>query len=520
MKANLTWILETLTPLQIGSGADLFPDLDFVSVDGRPFVVDQNATFDALAVSDISLKNLGKLPSIVEDVHRQFGEYFGYVLTPLSPLPQANKEIREQVKDSFARPYLPGSSLKGAIRTALFAEFLRNTPKQKWEKKLPLKKGGKANVGPKIAALKLTQACFSANAPWKKEPNYDTMRLWKIGDANFAQNDLRLADVRFLNITHNGLQWKDFSGKGNLHDWKQSQGVLAEALQPGATTLFDVTIDDFLLDDPNAKRTLKWQNVPRNFAELREILNAHALFRIKREGEFYQKHGAAASGIYADLWQKMDKDKDAIYLQLGWGSGWRGMTGDWMDEPTENEMRELYRLRANNPEFPKTRRLVVNENGPVLPFGWVRLWSAEEYPELYRETEAVSREKKLQHSENLRRIRQIITNKKEQTVQAQKQQEEERKQAEDQAEQERLENEQRLQRLNNMSPLERLLEELREAPDYKGQFGKLDEFEGENKRRLAEFFRKRFVEDGDWEVKPAKKKQFQKIQKLKQILEK
>ena len=358
----MKWILETMTPLQIGSGEELHRDLDFVSVDGQHFVVDQNATFDAFAVTDVSLKNLGELPSFVKEVHRQFGKYFGYALPPLSSAPSSNEKIREQVKDAFARPLIPGSSLKGAIRTAIFAEFLRGHS-ERLQNKLPYKRNGRPSAGQKTAALNLTQSCFSAGSQDRgKHPNYDWMRLWKIGDSAFSPSDLRLADVRFLNITNSGLQWKDFSGRRNIDDWKQAQGILAEVLQPGSRTMFDVVFSQDLWDAAEGK--LQWQGVPRDFAELRKILNAHAQYRIDREYKFYQKHGWSSTEIYADLLQKMNAEPEAIYLQLGWGSGWRGMTGDWMDEQTENDMRKLYNLRPNNPLFPKTRRLSFADGKP------------------------------------------------------------------------------------------------------------------------------------------------------------
>ncbi|MBT3715036.1 MAG: hypothetical protein HOG45_00525 [Deltaproteobacteria bacterium] len=91
--------------------------------------------------------------------------------------------------------------------------------------------------------------------------------------------------------------------------------------------------------------------------------------------------------------------------------------------------------------------------------------------------------------------------------------------AEAQTEQLRIEEENRLQYLESLTPLELLLEKLHEDPDYKASFGKLDDFEDEEQLKLAEFFKEKFKKENQWEVKAAKKKkQFQKVQKLKQIL--
>jgi hypothetical protein len=74
----------------------------------------------------------------------------------------------------------------------------------------------------------------------------------------------------------------------------------------------------------------------------------------------------------------------AAYLQLSWGSGWKGMTGDWMTDETKERMRGLYREMKGRDgmPFPKTRRLAVSNNHPRLPLGWVRLVKWEDCADL------------------------------------------------------------------------------------------------------------------------------------------
>lgn len=67
-------------------------------------------------------------------------------------------------------------------------------------------------------------------------------------------------------------------------------------------------------------------------------------------------------------------DEHSAYLQMSWGSGWRGMTGDWASDNLVEEFRRssIRRILGGQKIFPKTRRLVVSGE-PKLPMGWVRL---------------------------------------------------------------------------------------------------------------------------------------------------
>jgi len=94
----------------------------------------------------------------------------------------------------------------------------------------------------------------------------------------------------------------------------------------------------------------------------------------------------------------------------------------------------------------------------------------------------------------------------------------EEKQADAEAEKLRIEEEQKKELLESLSPLDRLIEEMKDNQNYKSEFNKLDEFEGSEQIKLAEFFKKRFMLENQWDVKAKKKKQFQKVQKLKKIL--
>lgn len=112
-----------ITPLHIGSGRELLHEYDYAVFDKRTWRINEAALLDAQDADDAALASKpaalkpAALPKPPTDFRVETG-YFRYVIqgTPRSQVPGA--QVREQLKDVYDRPYLPGSSLKGALRTA------------------------------------------------------------------------------------------------------------------------------------------------------------------------------------------------------------------------------------------------------------------------------------------------------------------------------------------------------------------------------------------------------------------
>jgi len=357
--------LEILTPTQSGSGEELFKELDFIDRAGDAFIVDQAQSFNAVATGNLALDTLLVSGSRLSDLVNAAGQDFGYRLPWLSTKQKIPDKFREQVKDAFNRPYLPGTAIKGAIRTALIAEWLRAMQPEHFSHLLP-KKNHFGKAPPKNwAASELIQALTG------KLANQDIFRPFKTTDILFNSSDLCLADIRWLNQS----SWRSMTKKKSFSDWKEADGICAEVLQPGSLALANLQWDGFLLSDFCWQQSGTVANIlPKDFAGLREHLNKHAKYRLGREVEFYQSQGKQQPKDECQrILTQLENDHDAAYLQLSWGSGWRGMTGDWASEEQVKSFREIYNLgKAGNPIFPKTRRLAVSGE-PKLPLGWIRL---------------------------------------------------------------------------------------------------------------------------------------------------
>lgn len=360
--------LEIITPTQSGSGVELFKELDYIERNQMAFIVDQQASFQAIASGNLALDAKLLAGNRLSDWVNAAGQDFGYRLPWLGSVAKVPEKFREQLKDAMNRPYLPGSAIKGAIRTALVAEWLRS-PSESFEHLLP-----QAN---RKAPDKKWASKFLLDKFIGKDAKQDIFRSFKIKDTLFANSDLRLADIRWLNEKNwrNMNQKRDWdSRKKNPIDWREAAGIYAEVLQPGALGLLVLQWDGFLLSDIST-----WQQngtvsaiAPKDFGDLRQRLNRHAEYRLQREIQLYKEQGKPAPEQECQrILNMMKADQQSAYLQISWGSGWRGMTGDWASDEQVKTFRELFNLGRTGKPFPKTRRLVVSGE-PKLPMGWVR----------------------------------------------------------------------------------------------------------------------------------------------------
>jgi CRISPR-associated protein Csm5 len=376
--------LEVLTPLHVGSGEEMLRDMDFIGRGGVPLIVDRQRTLDTLASGDQVLDSVLSGDWNLAELVRLAGQDFGYPLPPLAGQNVTPATFREQIKDAEFRPYVPGSSLKGAIRTALLAEWLQRNPGYDFLTKLPYSQPNRRDPSrtepskrAQFAAQDLIKDVFGIN------PNRDILRALQVSDVCFQTADLRLADIRWINIVRQGNQykarWRDMTSRQSKDNWQDSSGLHAETLTPSSAASFTLGWDRFLLSD-----LTKWgapahgkDLLPADFPTLREVLNSHARRTLENELAFFGQYQVAAPKQQLQgLLNRLQQDSEGAYLRLAWGSGWRGMTGDWLDAPNLSAMRELYRLGKQNMPFPKTRRLAV-QGSPCLPLGWIRLapWS-------------------------------------------------------------------------------------------------------------------------------------------------
>ncbi len=127
-------MLKVLSPLHIGNG-NRFTPVDIYPTKGRVYVLDVEGLVNDLQRLGVDLEEILVLlknppgkhyvwKGYIEEYHLNPSDYALYSLPVFGELGKTSMQINEFIKSS-GRPYIPGSSVKGAIRTAVFYKVLR-----------------------------------------------------------------------------------------------------------------------------------------------------------------------------------------------------------------------------------------------------------------------------------------------------------------------------------------------------------------------------------------------------------
>jgi CRISPR-associated protein Csm5 len=286
-------------------------------------------------------------------------------------------EIRETVKDVQQRPYLPGSSLKGALRTALLSWLLDQSDdaRQGLTDFLLREIRSERKPEPRFLARALEEELFG------REPNTDVLRALHVTDsAPCAGEELLLSEATTYSLNGEKLAPKKEPGA----DFRS----FAECLRPRATLQTSLGRDQFLFTR-DARRQLKFNESQETALKtLPNICNDFASDLLLRERDFYDDHSLKQLDDECERLEKLidDLPPGAFLLNLGWGGGWESKTvGDivygLLGKDSFVDLRRRFRLgkHPNKPlepylkmYFPHSRQLAT-VNGQVLPFGWVKL---------------------------------------------------------------------------------------------------------------------------------------------------
>ncbi len=351
-----------LTPLHIGNGRELLHEYDYAIFNGRTWRINEAALLDAQDADDVALasKLAALKPATLLKPPADFcveTGYFRYVVqgTPRSQAPGA--QLREQLKDVYDRPYLPGSSLKGALRTGL-AWYA-------WRQRSLTPQVNDLGRRREWAAQPYEHMLFGPN------PNHDVLRALQVSDSQPAGADrLMLVNARVL-------------GRGG----GLGSPIELEAVRPD--TVFELTlkVDEALFSAWAREARL---NLPGEdwFKRLAEIMRAYATQRIQRELSWFEAIPGAArlAEFYRGL-QEAKLANNRFLVQVGWGAGWGAKTLGLHFERHPSFMERViseYRLargkRKVGDPFPRSRRVAVRvERGPngerretpAMPLGWM-----------------------------------------------------------------------------------------------------------------------------------------------------
>jgi len=359
--------LTILTPVFIGSGQEL-DGRDTVLHRNTLIIIDINKIIEKISNNNRALNEFEQGVSDIKKFLDKYRIYYEDVKKYSIPALRFRGRIKEFIKTGLGNPFIPGSSIKGAIRTVFLWHLIKKGNQQEIRNRLEeiLEKKPKKQQ----ADDKLDEHIFG------KDPNYDFMRAMQISDAEFKISDLKVGEVKILDLKNkNSYGW--WTRKGIVDKHYDAFLTFIEALKENYKSKVYIKNDKFLLENNNAKEKLEFNTKSEYFYELASKCNDYAREFIDSEYKFFYECGMNEMiKFYNDLQDQIPKDNNSFILHLGWGGGWKAMTGNWLDINYLKEFKGRFISRfglGKRVDFPKTRRIVFENNHPSCATGWIKI---------------------------------------------------------------------------------------------------------------------------------------------------
>lgn len=353
--------IEVLSPLHIGTGKVLQRGYDYTVYQNRTWRINEDRLFQEVydrSQGDRQALNrllLGRPAEelLIPDDYRLHPEFFRYHMPGQPRAEGRGAELRECVKNAYDEPYLPGSTFKGALRTALAWAIFRAENRRLDARKLGYNRSW--------AAQPLERELFG------RDPNHDLLRALHVGDSEPVGKDaLMLANVQVVAGT------------------RAQSPIEVEALKPGTVLRLTLTLDEYLLS-PALTNRLGWGQKGQHLRQLAIYSRNLALIRIKaQKAHFANRPEMSRVQRFYDLLEQLHgklKESSDFLMQIGWGGGWDAKTldGHISEDPqqlekviTDFRLSRSRNRRVGDP-FPRSRRLYFQDGRPTMPMGWVKV---------------------------------------------------------------------------------------------------------------------------------------------------
>lgn len=368
--------LKVLTPVHIGGAQekDLQEGLDYIQFeDGETWQLDWEKVYkrftpDEVSEAIINKKLIDLVENDIEDVAFQIEQSFG-----------DTKVIKSFIRDGFGRAYIPGSSIKGAMKNWLYSAYDTNS------------RGTRNLLGSfetdLFRFIKPSDCYFNdevMNYPTK------TFNLRKVGN-NWEGG--------WKHALHNNTR-SDFSNKGFVTDYECFQPDQQGSFSLSITSELSTNFRDVLYNNEIEILSRKLQNekieerrkklvtqiaILKNgksacerfyssspFNELFSCVNTQVKIHLHRELEFFNKYKQAKDSneivsSYQNLVELANQLKpDQCILRLSAGSGFHGITGDFQFQDHTNTGEWNGRMKF------KSRKIAFTANA-MYPMGFVLL---------------------------------------------------------------------------------------------------------------------------------------------------
>jgi len=400
--------------LHIGSEVSTLNPFEYVATSSRVYLPERDALAEALRAT-------GKLQEYINRIEQRqeittllknaFGDRWHEKETDdgraIFPDYRSSKrwteqkitDLRPMIRNGMGKLYIPGTSIKGAIRTAIAYYLLKHAeefkvPKlqrissieDKLKKSLgDLKQRAKfiddslfmdelfANYGLRYQNLPVT-------VQERPNPNTDIMRAIHVSDTNPIE-EFKKQNTKGQTVTYNQSIVTEVLVTSHFNDDKAKYraSIYAEMVF-NLQVPFEISIDREMLSWFNHRQNMQ---LPfQNIDDLIKICKEFAQEQWDFEHDYWQvvkdninakdSSGEAINLDYNRIRSLYEKETCPYALRVGWGSGLTGTTvGTLLDDELRAQIRDTCGIRAPNFEAPKSRRTVANARREIqFVLGW------------------------------------------------------------------------------------------------------------------------------------------------------
>ncbi len=382
--------LTVLTPVHIGTASEKMwlKNIDYFYEDGKIYVVNQDRLAKAILgegrreemgrfttytnyLSNGELKKCGEFVRRHVDIKKLAYLVYNYQAESIN-------EIRPLIRSgSDGQTFIPGSSIKGAIRSIIFNYLHKGLQITSYDKRTIEQLLGR----------------------------FDRSIMRYIRPYDVAINKIEIVDVELFNLYRAGSDWES--------DYKENFLISAESFQPEATASFTLSIANGLktaieqYDKKVLPTYIDKVIIQQNPIQLLfNLINEYTYRHLQKEIAFFRAYPQAEDtdliieGLEV-LQKQTQNNGDSCILRLAYGSGFHGITGDWRFQnhldtihyPDKENRTWSMATRSRQPARYKSRRIA--DNGTIfMPMGFVKLTLPEGADRIkFRQTPNVFRTK-------------------------------------------------------------------------------------------------------------------------------
>ncbi|HOI41257.1 MAG TPA: type III-A CRISPR-associated RAMP protein Csm5 [Methanobacterium sp.] len=365
--------IETITPVHIGSGSDYgSPEFYMAKAEDRNVVVRADINHVFMMLPDewkdqfiIELEDPKfNLQSFLGRVMKQLPKgslgkirlYYSYLKS------QVPENIAEHVKTSH-QAYIPGSSLKGSVKSALLYDLVDDDSISRVESLIKRGRKGKPEI--KLwDSQRFVDSLLSSDA--RKAPNTSIMRFLQVTDTSPVRR-MSIHSVNSVKVHSTGWGW-----------YKHSEDIgttYMETIDVGNELEFDMNFNQ--KESVIKKLNLEYKQEYLSPESVLDCIYRFSDDLIENEIEFAKNYRVKfLEDFYEDL-SEINTPEGPV-INVGQGTGFLAKTIGLKIRKYDKEnytqiydkVRESTRGRNYPEEFPKTRRIVMEDK---VPMGWVKV---------------------------------------------------------------------------------------------------------------------------------------------------